>query len=119
MFQVPEGSVLITWKPGDYDHVYFMFVPQLRPHQDQFNIHDWSMIVFSEELSAAIKRIFEDPPAVNETPDEQNVHPEPDEHMKDMAQVAVAFVPQRLLSIKPFCGLAKITDFWKKIINGW
>ena len=31
-------------KPGDYDHVYFMFVSQLYPHHEQFKIHEWSMI---------------------------------------------------------------------------
>ena len=27
LFQHPEGAVLLIWKLGGYDHVYFMFVP--------------------------------------------------------------------------------------------
>ena len=49
LFQHPEDAVLIIWKPGEYDRVYFMFVSQLYPHHEQFKIHDWSMIVFSRE----------------------------------------------------------------------
>ena len=26
LFQHPEDAVMIIWKPGDYDHVYFMFM---------------------------------------------------------------------------------------------
>ena len=46
LFQHPEDAVLLIWKPGDYDYVYFMFVSQLYPHHEQFKIHEWSMIVF-------------------------------------------------------------------------
>ena len=27
LFQHPKDAVLLIWKPGGYDHVYFMFVP--------------------------------------------------------------------------------------------
>ena len=56
LFQHPEDAVMIIWKPGDYDHVYFMFMSQLYPHHEHFKIHDWSMIVFSREATGAIKR---------------------------------------------------------------
>jgi len=56
LFQHPEAAVLLIWKPGDYDHVYLMFVSQLYPHHEQFHIHEWSMIVFSREMTGAIKR---------------------------------------------------------------
>ena len=59
LFQQPEDAVLLIWKPGDYDHVYFMFVSQLYPHHEQFKIHEWSMIVFSREATGAIKRRVE------------------------------------------------------------
>ena len=36
LFQHPEDAVLIIWKPGDYDHVYFMSVSQLYPHHEHF-----------------------------------------------------------------------------------
>ena len=29
LFQHPQDSVLIIWKPGNYDHVYVMFMSQL------------------------------------------------------------------------------------------
>ena len=68
LFQHPEDAVLLIWKPGDYDHVYFMFVSQLYPHHEQFHIHEWSMIVFSREMTGAIKRRVEDPPTQGSTP---------------------------------------------------
>ena len=55
LFQHPEEAVMIIWRPGDYDHVYFMFMSQLYPHHEHFKIHDWSMIVFSREATGAIK----------------------------------------------------------------
>ena len=68
LFQHPEGAVLLIWKPGGYDHVYFMFVSQLYPHHEQFKIHEWIMIVFSRETTGAIKRRVEDPPTQGSTP---------------------------------------------------
>ena len=56
LFQHPEDAVLLIWKPGDYVHVYSMFVSQLYPHHEQFHIHDWSTIAFSREMTGAIKR---------------------------------------------------------------
>ena len=56
LFQHPEDDVMIIWRPGDYDHVYFMFMSQLYPHHEHFKIHDWRMIVFSREATGAIKR---------------------------------------------------------------
>ena len=47
---------------------YFMFVSQLYPHHEQFHIHDWSMIVFSREMTGAIKRRVVDPPTQGSTP---------------------------------------------------
>ena len=68
LFQHPEDAVLLIWKPGDYDHVYFMFVSQLYPHHEHFIIHDWSMIVFSRAMTSAIKRRAVDPPTQGSTP---------------------------------------------------
>ena len=34
LFRHPEDAVLLIWRPGDYDHVYFMFVSQLYPHHE-------------------------------------------------------------------------------------
>ena len=34
LFQHPENAFLLIWKPGDYDHVCFMFVSQLYPHHE-------------------------------------------------------------------------------------
>ena len=77
LFQHPEGAVLLIWKPGDYDRVYFMFVSQLYPHHKQFNIHDWSMIVYSVETTGAIKRRVEHPPTSNDSPDDTDpMHPD-------------------------------------------
>ena len=78
LFQHPEDAVLLIWKPGDYDHVYFMFVSQLYPHHEQFHIHDWSMIVFSREMTGAIKRRVVDPPTQGVTPpnDDDPIHPD-------------------------------------------
>ena len=39
-FQHPEDAVMITRKPGDYDHVNFLFMSQLYPHHERFKIHD-------------------------------------------------------------------------------
>ena len=49
LFRHPEDAVLIMWKPGDFDHVYCMFMSQLYPHHEHFKIHDWSMIVVSRD----------------------------------------------------------------------
>ena len=80
LFQHPEDAVLLIWKPGDYDHVYFMFVSQLYPHHEQFRIHEWSMIVFSRETTGAIKRRVEDPPSSSSTPPNGDDPIHPDRH---------------------------------------
>ena len=80
LFQHPEDAVLLIWKPGDYDHVCFMFVSQLYPHHEQFHIHEWSMIVFSREMTGAIKRRVEDPPAQGSTPPNDDDPFHPDQH---------------------------------------
>ena len=80
LFQHPEDAVLLIWKPGDYDHVYFMFVSQLYPHHEQFKIHEWSMIVFSRETAGAIKRRVEDPPSSSSTPPNGDDPIHPDQH---------------------------------------
>ena len=51
---------------------------QLYPHHEQFHIHDWSMIVFSHEMTGAIKRRVVDPPAQGIAPpnDDDPVHPD-------------------------------------------
>ena len=38
LFQHPEDAALLMWKPGDYDHAYFMFVSQLYPHHEHFHV---------------------------------------------------------------------------------
>ena len=78
LFQHPGDAVLLIWKPGDYDHVYFMLVPQLYPHHEQFHIHDWSMIVFSREMTGAIRRKGVDPPTQGHAPpnDDDPIHPD-------------------------------------------
>ena len=82
LFQHPEDAVLIIWKPGDYDHVYFMFASQLYPHHEQFRIHDWSMIVYSHERTGAIKRRVEDPPPVGvDPPNPDDAHPDQHGHV--------------------------------------
>ena len=83
LFQHPEDAVLLIWKPGDYEHVYFMFLSQLYPHHEQFKIHEWSMIVFSREMTGAIKtRVedVEDPPAQGSTPSNGDDPIHPDQH---------------------------------------
>ena len=75
-----EDAVLLIWKPGDYDHVYFMFVSQLYPHHEQFHIHEWSMIVFSREMTGAVKRRVEDPPTQGSTPPNDDDPFHPDQH---------------------------------------
>ena len=80
LFQHPEDAVLLIWKPGDYDHVYFMFVSQLYPHHEQFKIHEWSMIVFSRETTGAIKRRVADPPVQGGTPPNGDDPIHPDQH---------------------------------------
>ena len=80
LFQHPEDAVLLVWKPGDYEHVYFMFVSQLYPHHEQFKIHEWSMIVFSSEKTGAIKRRVEDPPTQGSTPPNGDDPIHPDQH---------------------------------------
>ena len=72
LFQHPEDAVLIIWKPGDSDHVYFMFVSQFYPHHEHFKIHDWSMIVFSREATGAIKRRVTEPPAHGNVPPDED-----------------------------------------------
>jgi len=78
LFQHPEDAVLLIWKPGGYDHVYFMFVSQLHSYHEQFHIHDWSMIVFSRERTGAIKRRGVDPLTQGSTPpnDDDPIHPD-------------------------------------------
>ena len=78
LFQHPGDAVLLIWKPGGYDHVYFMLVPQLYPHHEQFHIHDWSMIVFSREMTGAIRRKVVDPPTQGHAPpnDDDPIHPD-------------------------------------------
>ena len=80
LFRHPEDAVLLIWKPGDYDHVYFMFVSHLCPHHEQFKIHEWSMIVFSREMTGAIKRRVEDPPTQGSTPPNGDDPIHPDQH---------------------------------------
>ena len=83
LFQHPEDA-LIIWKPGDYDHVYFMFVSQLYPHNEHFRIHDWSMIVFSRETTGAIKRRVTDPPAHGNVPPDEDDPMHPDQYGGDL-----------------------------------
>ena len=80
LFQHPEDAVLLIWKPGDYDHVYFMFLSQLYPHHEQLKIHEWSMIVFSRETTGAIKRRVADPPVQGGTPPNGDDPIHPDQH---------------------------------------
>ena len=80
LFQHPEDAVLLIWKPGDYDHVYFMFMSQLYPHHEQFHIHDLSMIVFSREMIGAMKRRVVDPPTQGSTPPNGDDPIHPDQH---------------------------------------
>ena len=80
LFQHPEDAVLLIWKPGDYDRVYFMFVSQLYPHHEQFKIHEWSMIVFSRETTGAIKLRVADPPVQGGTPPNGDDPIHPDQH---------------------------------------
>ena len=61
-FNSEDDAVLIMWKPGKYQQVFFMFVSQLSPHHEQFLIDHWSMIVFEAETTGAVKRVV--------TPDE-------------------------------------------------
>ena len=80
LFQHPEDAVMIIWIPGDYDHVYFMFMSQLYPHHENFKIHDWSMIVFSREATGAIKRRVPDSPAQGNAPPDGDDPIHPDQH---------------------------------------
>ena len=57
-----------------------MFVSQLYPHHEQSHIHDWSMIVFSREMTGAIKRRVEDPPTQGSTPPDNDDPVHPDQH---------------------------------------
>ena len=84
LFQHPEDAVMIIWKPGDYDHVYFMFMSQLYPHHEHFKIHDWSMIVFSREATGAIKRRIPDSPAQGNVPPDGDDPIHPDQHGGDL-----------------------------------
>ena len=84
LFQHPEDAVMIIWKPGDYDHVYFMFMSQLYPHHEHFKIHDWSMIVFSREATGAIKRRVPDSPAQGNVPPDADDPIHPDQHGGDL-----------------------------------
>ena len=77
LFQQQEDAVLLIWKPGDYDHVFFMFVSQLYPHHELFKIQGWSVIVFSRELSGAIRRMIDEPSRVDvNPPDIDDAHPD-------------------------------------------
>ena len=80
LLQHPEDTVLLIWKPGDYVHVYFMFVAQLYPHHEQFHIHDRSIIVFSREMTGAIRRGIEDPAAPGNIPPDDDNPIHPDQH---------------------------------------
>ena len=51
-----------------------MFVSQLYPH------HEWSMIVFSREMTGAVKRRVEDPPTQGSTPPNDDDPFHPDQH---------------------------------------
>ena len=82
--QHPEDAVMIIWKPGDYDHVYFMFRSQLYPHHEHFKIHVWSMIVFSRESTGAIKRRVPDSPAQGNVPPDGDDPIHPDQHGGDL-----------------------------------
>ena len=84
LFQHPEDAVMIIWKPGDYDHVYFMFMSQLYPRHEHFKIHDWSMIVFSRETTGAIKRRVLDSPAQGNVPPDGHDPIQPDQHGGDL-----------------------------------
>ena len=84
MFQHPEDAVLIIWKSGDYDHVYFMCMSHLYPHHEHFKTHDWSMIVFSRETTGAIKRRAADPPAQGNVPPDEGDPMQPDQHGGDL-----------------------------------
>ena len=84
LFQHPEDAVMIIWKPGDYDHVYFLFMSQLYPHHEHFKIHDWSMIVFSLEATDAIKRRVPDSPAQGNVPPDGDDPIHPDQHGGDL-----------------------------------
>jgi len=57
-----------------------MFVSQLYPHHEQFHINDWRMIVFSREMTGAIKRRVEDPPTQGNTPPDDGDTVHPDQH---------------------------------------
>ena len=57
-----------------------MFVSQLYPHDEQFKIHEWSMIVFSREMTGAIKRRVADPPTQGGTPQNGDDPIHPDQH---------------------------------------
>ena len=99
LFHHPEDAVLLIWKPGDYDHVYFMFVSQLYPHHKQFNIHEWSMIVYSVETTGATKRRVTHPPTSNDSPDDDDpMHPDqhgnvPPDESDDGADVPIPDEP--------------------------
>ena len=84
LFQHPEDAVIIIWKPGDCDHVYFMFMSQLYPHHEHFKIHDWSMIVFSREATGAIKRRVPDSPAQGSVPPDGGDPIHPGQHGGDL-----------------------------------
>ena len=85
LFQHPEDAVMIIWRPGDdYDHVYFMFMPQVYPHHEHFKIHDWSLTVFSREATGAIKRRVPDSPAQGNVPPVGDDPIHPDQHGGDL-----------------------------------
>ena len=84
LFQHPEEAVILIWKPGGYDHVYFMFMSQLYSHHEHFKIHDWSMIVFSLETTVAIKRRVNDLPAHGNVPPDQDTPMYPGQHDDDL-----------------------------------
>ena len=99
LFQHPEDAVLIIWKPGGFDHVYFMFVSQLYSHHEHSKIHDWSMIVLSRESTGAIKRRVADPPAHGNVPPDEDDPMHPDQHGADLppANIPICDEPDDLL----------------------
>ena len=84
LFKHPEDAVMIIWKPGDYDHVHFMFMSQVNPHHEHFNIHDWSMMVFSREATGEINRRVPDSPAQGNMPPDGDDPIHPDQHGGDL-----------------------------------
>ena len=61
-----------------------MFLSQLYPHHEQFNIHDWSIDRFFEETTGAIKRREDEPPAHGNVPPNGGDPMHPDQHGYDL-----------------------------------